>query len=234
MSEKILIVSPHPDDAVFSLGGFMLKEIKKNIVVWDIFSEQEYSICPGKDSNREEILVEEHQVMDLLKRKVIMAGLPEAGVRGSSRLSDILNQSLSDKEKPMTVLVKQKFTEIMKMLQPETIYLPLGCGKHIDHVIVREAVIECLRYYTKDINVFMYEEFPYALNRQWVEDALKDCELYKLEYCGIDVTGMENKKAEIMQIYKSQIRKREIRNIIGHACNIESGKMIERVWKFRE
>lgn len=233
MAKKILVISPHPDDAAFSLGGFLLQNAQESILVWDVFSEQQYSICQGKYDEQEQILMEEQFAMEQLHANVILAGLPEAGMRGSQKLSDILNRTISTKEEPLLKEVKAQFAKVVEQESPDEIYLPLGSGRHIDHLIVREAVIEYLQEKQKNEAVWLYEEFPYSLNADWVEIALKDCSAYHLQKEHLDVTGMEERKAEVIRLYKSQIREREIKKIISYACSIEAEKMIERVWRYR-
>lgn len=230
---KVLIISPHPDDAAFSLGGYLLKNKQDCIAVWDIFSDQEYSISFDMDKGKSVILMEEKQVMDILKCEVIMSGMPEAGMRGYQKLSDILGREISHSEESIIEKVKEEFSKVMDKVQAETIFFPLGCGGHIDHLIVQEAVMRYLGADKQIRSAFLYEEFPYSLNKEWIRKALERLNSCILEEVYLDVTGMEKKKAEIMKIYKSQIREREIRKIISHACSFEESKMIERVWRIR-
>lgn len=232
MSKKILIVSPHPDDATFSLGGYMLKNKEDSIIVWDIFSKQDYSICAEKHNAEGQILKEERQAMKEFGLEVILEGLPEAGLRGYKRLSDILNQALT-KEKDGNIFdqVKQGFSIVMETVKPEVLYLPLGCGRHIDHLLARESVLEWWEQRGKREAVFLYEELPYSLNSGWVDHALDECMSHNLKEYSIDVSGMLEKKTEIMALYKSQIKEREVKNMVRHACNISKGKIIERVWR---
>jgi LmbE family N-acetylglucosaminyl deacetylase len=50
-------------------------------------------------------------------------------------------------------------------LSPEaTIYAPLGVGYHVDHLLVRDAVLRW-RQPRPEVAVFFYEEYPYSADR---------------------------------------------------------------------
>lgn len=236
MNKKILIISPHPDDASFSLGGFILANYDKSIIVWDVFSKQEYSIKAGVDkSSKQQIVEEEYKAMSALNKEVILSDLPEAGLRGYKKLSTILNNtSTVKKNTPIYQKVKEIFQKVVKTINPNTILIPLGCGAHIDHLIVREVVLEWWNIYGRNQEVYLYEELPYALNEKWYEEAMKIGRMYGLGEYLYDISKVIKEKAEVMSIYKSQVKDRDIKNMIQYSKTIKKGKIIERVWKIND
>lgn len=232
MTGKVLIVSPHPDDACFSLGGYILKNHGADITVWDVFSQQEYSVADNnKTDAKEQIKREEEAVMSALDISLVMEGLPEAGLRGYARLSDILNFSFADfKEKQLGEKVYDRFDYLADKINPDIIFIPLGCGAHVDHLIAREVILDWRHKHQNSVRLFLYEELPYGLNTDWMKKALDSCTC-KLKESFIEIDGLTDRKAEIMSLYKSQIKDREIRAVITHSGSLIQGHNIERIWE---
>ncbi len=232
MTGKVLIVSPHPDDACFSLGGFILKNHEADITVWDVFSEQEYSVAGSNETDaKEQIKREEEAAMQALDVSLVMDDMPEAGLRGYARLSDILNFSFADfKEKQLGEKVYDRFDYLAEKINPDIIFIPLGCGAHVDHLITREVVLDWWHRQRKNVRLFLYEELPYGLNKAWMNQALESYPC-KLKESFIEIDDFTHRKAEIMSLYKSQIKDREIRAVITHSGSIIQGHNIERIWE---
>ncbi len=233
MQEKILIVSPHPDDACFSLGGYILKKFKSEITVWDVFSRQEYSIDNNKNP-KDQVIQEEKYAMSDLNVNLIMEDLPEAGLRGYGKLSDILNYSFQDfNESHIGESVFKSFGRVIKTVAPNIVLIPMGCGAHVDHLIAREFIFKWWSEKQNDIKLFLYEELPYGLNRDWFEKSLASL-AYNIRENFINIDDFINEKAKIMAIYISQIKDREIQAIVKHSNSIKQGHYIERVWQVKD
>lgn len=87
--DNSLIISPHCDDACFSLGGTLLKS--KEILIWNIFSYQKYSLeKKGLHSSDLQILQEEYAFLQRINAIGIFEGLKDAFDRGESKLSNVM------------------------------------------------------------------------------------------------------------------------------------------------
>jgi len=175
---KILILSPHRDDAAFSLSIAITNWLtaRHTVTVLNIFTRSRYA--PYSDAafvheNDELSYVsamrlreDEHFfrriTQDLpkgLKANLHMVdlNLKDAPIRlhcSLEELSDIpVNPADPSIEKIRKALTKQSEAEAM-----EALVLPAALGNHIDHLTVREAAIPL----TTRIPSAFYEDLPYA------------------------------------------------------------------------
>lgn len=237
-AEKVLIVSPHCDDACFSLGGSILKNMGENIVIWSVFTEQNYTILPeGEEAAKQRILKEEYSFIKESRVFLIIEGLPDAYLREYKKLSDILLadfklEELCETERNMFNRVVVGFENILKEVKPRYVGLPIGCGAHIDHLLVREAGMKVWRNSEKSIQIFFYEELPYSLNAKWRDDAL--CKLIvenrNVTPYFLRIDEFVDKKYNLINLYKSQIKERDSKKIIDYAKTLEPGGAYERIW----
>lgn len=240
MKKKILIVSPHPDDASFSLGGSIMKYEGFDIHVWNIFTVQDYTIL--KESSHQaksRILEEEKKAMGKTKAHVHFHGLIEAGNRGYKKLSQMFywkrNQwSTDEDEKKVFESVYEGFTKLVNKLKPDWIGIPIGCGGHIDHVIARDVVEYWWQSNKGKVSwgLFLYEELPYAINEKWIRESLEECRdsFGTLRGFHIDISKYIDSKADLIREYKSQIKERDVRGICDYAKSIRDNRFCERIW----
>lgn len=240
MKHDIVILSPHPDDACFSLGGSILKHKDDDITVWNIFSRQEFSILKEDSNNAlERIKAEELEVCHNLQVSVVFEDYPEAGLRGFQRLSEIIGAPWPIKNN--RVQEQQTYNSLISkiesfLINKNHIYLglPLGSGAHIDHLMCREAALHVLNNSLKaiDCNVFFYEDLPYSINQSWLDSAIGTLKIrgYKLKPMLLDISNYVAKKEYIMSLYKSQIKQRDIKKMLSYAKEIEPSKYCERIW----
>jgi LmbE family N-acetylglucosaminyl deacetylase len=110
----------------------------------------------------------------------------------------------------------------------DILFCPLTIGNHIDHQIIFEIVNQMN---LDKQQVVYYEDFPYAS-----EYSLPQIDLFAANKLGnsynieIDISNVFDAKLEKLNIYKSQVNKREINMIKKYATSLKSGKIIERVW----
>jgi N-acetylglucosamine malate deacetylase 1 len=185
MKNKVVVVTPHPDDETLGCGGTLLKHKQMGDEIhWLIITHvsEESGFEHKKVKAREE---EIRQVKDLYGFKnVYNLKLPPA------KLDTI----------PIGNIVKQ-IGEIFTHLQPTIVYVPYRGDIHTDHAVVFDATIACtkwFRYPTID-KVLVYEtlsETDFNLNPD--NNAFRP-NLY------VDITPFLEKKIEIMQIYKSEL-----------------------------
>lgn len=177
--EEVLIVSPHPDDACFALGGMLLKEKNRHFYIWDIFNVQSFSIL-NEDSDKamKRIMDEEKCFLYKVQGVGIIEDIKEASLRGYDSLKRILfndKKPIYDKEENKEIYnrLARRIKEIITEINPKRVYLPMGVGGHIDHLIVRDAVISVIEGFP-NIEFYFYEEMPYSVNQRWVGKALEN------------------------------------------------------------
>ena len=233
----LLIVSPHPDDAFLSLGGWIQTQTRYDVVVWNLFSVQNYSLL-DKDEKRaqERILDEERQVAKKAGVCVYFEALAEAGLRGYGRLSDMLGfTAVGSVEPELQREIKTRFLKLTMENEFRGFLLPLGVGGHIDHVLARD-VLSAISSVVKKNRVFFYEELPYAQNASWLSRCLAWFEQADgpLSVHLIDVEDCLEQKAALLALYRSQLKQRDIRRIVSYNKSHTRLGARERVWSHKK
>lgn len=156
---KILFISPHLDDAVFSCAVRILREVEagSSVVVATVFSRGR-----GPASTLREYAArrqEDRRALALLGAKPLWIGLLDAPSRNpfyNSFSRIVLGTAPADVDHIQ--IVRTRIKGLLDDLKPEAVYLPLGVGTHIDHRLVFAAgaglPVPCQRFY--------YEDQPYA------------------------------------------------------------------------
>ena len=138
----MVVLSPHFDDAIFSLGQHLIDWIKqgKKIKVINVFTKK---IDKGRESNDRDIMV-------FLGLETENWGL----VDGASRIgwNKLLSGEILNQDKKTLSYLEKKIMDI----GADVIVAPRGVGGHIDHVLVREAAKKI-----KNNKVIYYVESPY-------------------------------------------------------------------------
>lgn len=219
-----LIISPHLDDAVLSLGGFLSLMHSSNCKVITIFNTA-WSVDENiKDWENitEKNLAEEKSVMKKLKCEFKFLNYPEALLRGYVKWNADLDM---EKEKSLLKrIIQDLLPEIEKY---DNIFFPKGIGKHVDHLLTRN-IFTAIPKLTKNINIFFYEDIPYSC---YEELPVFDKEMEIL----IDISKVIENKSELLNIYKSQLDLDMIAMVQKHSSKIgRKGHNCERIWKLLE
>jgi LmbE family N-acetylglucosaminyl deacetylase len=232
-----LLVSPHPDDAAISLGASLLKHARVATTVWNVFSLQHYSLVErdGEAAQRR-LEREETEAAALLGTRVVMAGLPEAELRGYRALSqrigrrreEVLSQRL---ERELLGRVAVEFGRLRRAVRPAFVALPLAVGGHVDHLLAREAALAELADAGRVRGLFFYEDLPYALNAAWTGAAVAELNArgYRLAERTVDVAACLERKRRVLEVYRSQLRPGDVRRIVDHG-RVPGGRAVERIW----
>lgn len=217
-----LIISPHLDDAVLSLGGFLSLMHSSNCKVITIFNTA-WSI-DGNIKDWENItkknLAEEKNAMKKLRCEFGFLNYPEALLRGYINWNDEIDM---EKEKNL-------FKKIIQDLLPEIeryddIFFPKGIGKHVDHLLTRNIFTEIPKLKN---NIFFYEDIPYSCYEE-LQTFDKEMEIL------IDISKVIENKTELLNIYKSQLDLDMIIMVQDHSSKIgRKGQNCERIWKLLE
>jgi LmbE family N-acetylglucosaminyl deacetylase len=246
---KILILSPHRDDAAFSLSIAIIKWLtaRHTVTILNVFTRSRYA--PYSDAafvheNDELSYVsamrlreDEHflrRVTETLPKglknhlHMIDLNLKDAPIRLRIPLEELsdtpVNPTDSSIEKIRKALTRQSEAGAM-----EAVVLPAALGKHVDHLTVREAAMP----FATAIPAAFYEDLPYATTHP---SAATDLEFLR------ESADQRNEPLSpvLYQIESAVERKRKL--ILGYASQIddEVGSLIsnfatrynggERLW----
>lgn len=129
---------------------------------------------------------------------------------------------------------------VLKEVRPSEVYVPLGIGHHIDHILVREALERSIWRSGSDnsTDVIYYEDVPYVCSPD-SRDFLATLSKSFLPQLQRASDRAWTTKLEAIAAYKSQVitmwdspmamRKQ----ISDYALSLDRGQFIERFWKPR-
>jgi LmbE family N-acetylglucosaminyl deacetylase len=156
---RVLFVSPHLDDVVFSCAARIVREVAAgaSVTVATVFSRVRRG--SGMDQEYATRREEDAAALRLLGAKPHWLGLLDApsrnGFYGSFRRI-VLETAPGDAD--YVDIVRSKLARLVESVAPDAIYLPLAVGTHIDHRLVFAAGwtlrVTCPQYF--------YEDQPYA------------------------------------------------------------------------
>jgi LmbE family N-acetylglucosaminyl deacetylase len=109
--------------------------------------------------------VEDERFAYFAEASVVFLDLPDAVFRGYDGDDQLLGPVREDDDAPISILR----TEIAR-LEPQTVYVPLGVGNHVDHQLCRDVGVSLLAEPRSWVmpgpewagKVVFYEDFPYA------------------------------------------------------------------------
>jgi LmbE family N-acetylglucosaminyl deacetylase len=166
----ILAISPHLDDAVFSIGGLLAQTAAagEQVVLATVFTRSVlaptgFALACQLDKG----LGSEVDYMALRRREDQLAaerlglesplhlGLPEAPHRGYDSAEELFAALRADDSAPMAVA--EALGRLLEQMAPDRVLCPLGIGAHVDHLVVVEA-LERL-----DVATERWRDVPYVL-----------------------------------------------------------------------
>jgi LmbE family N-acetylglucosaminyl deacetylase len=214
-----LFFSPHIDDAIFSCGGLILKLLKKKrkIAVVNIFTKandhklktgsikkelKKYNFKSAKKlySSRKR---SEKEIAKKINIDVFFLDFEDGLFRKNKdeflypNYECLFSGKINKDEKDIFEKIKAKVLPYIENCNKKTeIYLPLGVGKHIDHIITKKVV----KKLGKNLNTFLWEDVPYSNNIGQKEQTL-NLSPNKI----ITLTDLEAKqKKQLCKMYKTQ------------------------------
>ena len=241
---KKVILSPHYDDFVLSLGGLALELAKKKCRIedWIIFSNSNHiarDYKGNKDISKERIktvsdtrLKEElHVAKEIGNIKIKLCKLNEALIRGHWKEHPQGFPYGFDEGKDGSEM--DKIRKMLKSLLSKDvqIFVPLAIQEHIDHFIVRQAIQDLLDDKNRKCQIFFYEDLPYAAyatENEWksINNFIMTNNLFPI-IISIDLSL----KLKLLNFYKSQTYEHYYEDVRKHANEIKNKRMpCERIY----
>lgn len=230
-----IVISPHSDDAFFSLGGMLAKERRMPQKVVDVFSRSRYARKGWSTFSK----------MTPILKKNERENARKVGARVEF-LDYESGESRSGFDNP------ERAAQLYKRLkgylnEGRRVFFPLAISSHGDHIILSLVGLRLLRDTGRE-NIYFYEDLPYAIKttkpfmlvRPFLGASVNSEKLYPLIDTRRDVDWLESEcinvdhdaKLELCKTYKSQIDWGIITSIIFYGRML--GALVgfkERVWK---
>jgi LmbE family N-acetylglucosaminyl deacetylase len=158
---KVAVISPHFDDACFSLGASLLTWTRQrhNIDIFDCFTVSNF-VADGGDRDPTEVSrrrrLEEESFVQQLGSNGRYFDLREtdAPLRLSRPLNDVFGRSAADDPEALARLRSAlRVTDTY-----DVIAIPLAAGRHIDHELAKAAAIDIAQNH----GLAFYEDLPYS------------------------------------------------------------------------
>jgi len=245
---KIIIFSPHFDDALISCGGLINNKLRKleslNIVT--IFSGKpdyknisNFAATIANDAWVERRAQENRRVLKSLNIEIKNLDFLDAIFRRNDKNENICiswsdvfsgNRKKINKETKLIVEIKKKINKIVDATSGE-VYFPLSLGSHIDHVLIN-IIGQELSLSHKNLAVYFYEDLPYADQVSATDKVFSDYRVAKVEKINI------SKKLAGIVKYKCGLEvgddaRSKMHRIKKYAASISLGRNYqERFWKY--
>jgi LmbE family N-acetylglucosaminyl deacetylase len=179
---RIVAVSPHLDDAVFSCGGTLARHAAQghDVLLLTVFTasvpdpqgfalacQTDKGIGPEIDYMALRRAEDQAAAAALGLAGAIHAGLPEAPHRGYDDAAALFGELRDDD--PAVGLATAVLQTALARIEPDLVLAPLGVGGHVDHVAVDRA-LDALELHGR----LRWVDLPYAIRDPGAADAALD------------------------------------------------------------
>jgi LmbE family N-acetylglucosaminyl deacetylase len=219
-----IFLSPHLDDVVYSCGGTLGVQVSTGLspLVITVFAgipssnlelspyASEVQIVMGFRQNAQTAMTirrqEDARALEYLNADYLWLDYLDALYRGNPAYYTQRSQLIGGDVHPADLWIDKELAQILVDLHerlPDTVwYAPLGVGRHVDHQIVCSAIDRLIQ---RGANVKLYEDFPYVLTQNALEDRLQEFG-GTLEPAFVEMSEMLHLRQEASEMYSSQIQ----------------------------
>ena len=230
-----IILSPHIDDAILSLGGSILKWIGEglSVKVVNIFSRSlAYNGLFRIANLEDETRLRKNEELDVIKEVGDIFeywDFPATSSRRFGRWLKYLPVSLQVRipgNRTMLKVIAKKLGQHLLSEQAD-VYLPIAHFPiaHIDHVLVRDAALAVLRMREVQTNFWLYEDMPYCARDRSFMTALQTNHAMS-----VLIPVSFDDKARLARKYQSQVKETWLDEMRLYHEQIEG----ERVWQLKQ
>lgn len=224
-------LSPHPNDIAFSSLASLINPPATSAVIITVFDNSTFTLKPKLSQEQTNLTrkAEDRNFAAFAKCDLVSLDFPDSRYRVQGG-----EHKVEPKDDELDGQVLLALGELLEpaIAKGAAIYLPLGNSEHLDHLIVRDAVLKLHLYSTKT-NLFFYEDLPYA--NKWSETEIKH---YAQKVVGpaatpmlVDLSATWHKKLAALRCYESQIENSTIPAMYQHAQRVsKGGSLSERLW----
>jgi LmbE family N-acetylglucosaminyl deacetylase len=218
-----IFLSPHFDDVVYSCGGTLGVQVYTGmrplvVTVFGGIPAGPVELSPlALENHRQmgfrqdiETVVkarrqEDARALNYLQADYLWLDYPDAIYRGSPPYYTSREQLIGGDVHPGDLWIDRELAQNLVALQerlPDAVwYAPLGVGGHVDHQLVCSAIDRLIQ---RGANVKLYEDFPYVLQEQALQERLKFFG-NTLEPALVEMSEMLPLRQEASAMYASQI-----------------------------
>jgi LmbE family N-acetylglucosaminyl deacetylase len=219
-----IFLSPHLDDVVYSCGGTLGVQVSTGLrpLVITVFAGipsptiELSSLAAviqremGFRQNAQTALTirreEDARALEYLHADYLWLDYFDAIYRGTPAYYTQQRQLIGGEVHPGDLWIDKELALNLVILNdrlPDTVwYAPLGVGRHADHQIVCSAVDRLIQ---RGANVKLYEDFPYVLEKDALEERLNEFG-GTLEPALVEMSEMLHLRQEASEMYGSQIQ----------------------------
>ncbi len=238
---NILVLSPHRDDAAFSLSLSIAHwlSVKHKVTILNVFTRSLYAPYSDAESVHENDRLQWVSAMRKREDEAFLKQIPGASMTdlnmkdapirlhcGASIVCD-MDVRADDSALPK---IHKAVSEILSEA-PHALVIPLGLGHHVDHRVVRDGTLSL----TPNVPCAFYEELPYATREGVQIDLSRFREDTEHRYhedlhpvlCHGTHTHPTEQKRRIALLYSSQIEAPLADTIANFSHRYHGG---ERLW----
>ncbi|MBE0672998.1 MAG: PIG-L family deacetylase [Anaerolineales bacterium] len=257
-SPHLVVIEPHMDDAMLSVGGRLLQRRGKNRITilsvvkysnftsyWDL--KRDYldvaavtKLRLGESALAARMIGAEHRSLDWTDAPIRFFPGDRWRVDDLKRILPTIFAYMEISPDPADIAVLQRnLVKALEELAPDEIWIPMGLGSHVDHRTVRSACIGALapggsRF--PNASVQIYEDLPYnkASHAKQIENTLEN-QGGVLTRCTEDVTDVFDEKLRVISVFASQFKRAFIdpliRTCAEKASQVVPGRLSETYYR---
>lgn len=247
MALTVLVLSPHRGDAAFSLGLSIAAWLERGheVVVLNCFTQSDFAPYSDAESLHTNDRV---SFVSAVRRREDVAWAKRYGSQelklqdlnmldGPLRLASPMSEMQTHSIRPGDRAVERVRGAVAKMLRHAppgelAVAAPLAAGNHIDHLVVREAVLQAMQ--ESQVALAFYEDLPAADEAQRLQQAAAIAEAVspELQPCLIGMAPSiahksSEEKRRMCDVYDSQVDSSTVQQFV-HIVEQNGGR--ERVW----
>ncbi len=184
MKERILVVSPHPDDETLGAGASLLKWKELGA---EIFWLNMTAIYEKAGWSKDQVSARQQEIKQVYEGYGF-SDFFDLGIPAATLDSYPFNQTV------------EKISAVYKKVQPSIVILPHPDDAHTDHVYTFRSAFSCTK-------VFRSPSIKTILSSEVISETDFSPFGGFIPNCFIDVSSYLDRKIEIMKIYKSELGK---------------------------